>query len=418
MNDVDERIVQELELIDVRTDRLDKVRRVVARRTRRRRLLAASGALIVTSLIAVAMPRVFDGSEMDRPVRSASPEPPARNATVERSDFPPPGMFITSDSIVDGSDVYPLGAEAAGGLMGWLSPVGVLSPGGGAVAYNSWTWLREVDPGESFSSQGIATGDELGVPSIRMVDLEKGTDTLVAEGAFSVAWRSDGVMAWFEGENASYRANESYLGRIVVAAPDGETAIWTKVPGRYLVLGWAGDSLIAYLQLEGGGQDLLAFSGPNEAHVLAPESELIAISPDGEEVFASSISSPTVSLIEVASRETLATLDLTIAADPSTGAPVDRLAYAGSWVGSTVAAESASGITIFDVSQDGISVRRVLVLPGRRLVAHEPSITEGGLVTAWSPVPGEQTYGVLKCSAPEGMCQLSTSESSFLSRVS
>jgi hypothetical protein len=100
--------------------------------------------------------------------------------------------------------------------MGWLAPVGVAAPDGTRVAYSSWEWYLDIDRSRSTSSQGIEDGQPIGAPSIRMVDVTTGSADLFEEGAFSVAWRGDGALAYFKGEVVDHRNNEAYLGSVLV----------------------------------------------------------------------------------------------------------------------------------------------------------------------------------------------------------
>jgi len=315
-------------------------------------------------------------------------------------------MFITDSRVIEGSSEYPLAEEASGGLMGWLSPVGVSSPSDDAVAYNSWRWLREVDPAGSFSAQGISPGDGLGVPSIRILELGTDRDTLLVEGAYSIAWRADDTIAWFQGEHAAYRADEPYLGTVFVREPGKDPVAWTDAPGRYIVVGWAGASLIGYLQEEGGSLNVVRFIAPGKAEILAADSDLIAISPDGTRVFVSSNVSGVASVLDVASGATLASLDLATAADPDSGVPVGHLAYGGSWEGNLVAAESTGGLSVFDIAGDHLAVRLVLHLPGRRSLFHEPRFVDEDRVVGWTPGPSDVGSTYLECSLDDSTCRM------------
>jgi hypothetical protein len=272
-----------------------------------------------------------------------------------------------------------------------MSPVAVTSSDGRELFYNSWVWLKDIDWSESFSAQGIQTGAELGVPSLRRLNLGTGEDTVVAEGAFSIALRSDGALAWFQGDESVYRANMPFVGRLLVDSGAGKTEAWTE-SGRYVSLAWAGDTLLAYRELEGETHDLLAIDGPDSARVLESGADLIALSPDGTKAFVASASyPPTASILEVSSGRTMTSLDLTSTTEESPDLAAERLAYTGDWMGDSVVAEGTAGLTLFSVEGGNIRLKGILRLPRETypFPAHEPRFfgDEATIVT-WLPVPG------------------------------
>ena len=103
-------------------------------------------------------------------------------------------------------------------LAGWLTPAAVPSADGRYLAYNSWRELRHDDPKLSWSDQGIETrrrARDSFHPPLRQ--LRPGADeTSSAEGAFSLAWRGDGALAYFKGAERDYRAGVSYVGDVIV----------------------------------------------------------------------------------------------------------------------------------------------------------------------------------------------------------
>ncbi|HXF36197.1 MAG TPA: hypothetical protein VNO17_03330 [Actinomycetota bacterium] len=135
--------------------------------------------------------------------------------------------FVSGATVegLPGATVLPLASPPAGGLMGWLAPVAVPSPDGRSVAYNTFRYLIQIDPERSWSQQGIAPGEAVGIPSIHVADVASGSDSVLADGAFSLAWRSDGVIAHLQGESDAYEADRAFRGDVVVqgalgAAPE------------------------------------------------------------------------------------------------------------------------------------------------------------------------------------------------------
>ncbi len=339
-----------------------------------------------------------------------------RNVATSTSSFLPPAPFVTDGSLLSQAEQASVSHEVAAPLMGWLSPLAVTSNDGQSLFYNSFDWLKSVDWSESFSAQGIETGDALGVPSVRRLDLLSGGDTLVAEGAFSVALRSDGALAWFQGDGSAYRANTPFVGRLVVDLGGGKTEAWTD-SGRYVAVAWAGDTLLAYQELEGETHDLLAIDGPNDARVLLQGADLVALDPDGTQAFVATASyPPTASIVDVSSGKEIASLDLTVATDGNSGLAAERLAYAGSWLGNSVVAESAGGLTVFSVSSGVIAVKRILQFPVGEypFPPHEPRfVGDEETIVLWLPVPGHggkaegREYVYALCDVSSLDCQVS-----------
>lgn len=160
----------------------------------------ASSLLLFLSLIATACVQAAGGEGGG----SAS----GGQIVLEAGPPAPPAPFLTDSAIVglpQGS--VHLSGRPSGGLIGWLSPVGVPSADGRMVAYNAWEELTPIDPHESLSQQGVQPGDAVGTPSIRLIDLQTSEDTLFEQGAFSIAWRADGAVAYLEGSEQDFHVN-------------------------------------------------------------------------------------------------------------------------------------------------------------------------------------------------------------------
>ena len=144
------------------------------------------------------------------------------SAQTERGAQPPgprpPAVYTVGRTLLGlpGHDRVTLAAAPVTPLAGWLTPVAVPSPDGRFVAYNTWRELREDDPALSWEDQGISAGDPLARPSIRLRDLQTGTDSAYVVGAFSLAWREDGAIAYFKGADRDYRAGVRYVGDVFV----------------------------------------------------------------------------------------------------------------------------------------------------------------------------------------------------------
>ena len=158
---------------------------------------------ILLCLLALAA-SACGSAQTERGARPPSPHPPAVY-TVGRSLLGLPGH----ESVT-------LAAAPLAPLAGWLTPVAVPSSDGRYVAYNAWRELREDDPALSWQDQGISPGDPLARPSIRLHDLRTGKDSAYVVGAFSLAWRGDGAIAYFKGAGHDYRAGLRYVGDVFV----------------------------------------------------------------------------------------------------------------------------------------------------------------------------------------------------------
>jgi hypothetical protein len=259
----------------------------------------------------------------------------------------------------------------------------VSSPDGRALVYNAWRELRPDDPRLSWSDQGIEPGERLATPSIRVYDSVTQRDELLEDGAFSVAWRADGALAYFKGAERDYRAAVPYVGDVVVrSALEAEPEPWSIEVGRYIVAAWAGARLVAYREHQGEVLDVIVFDGPGRMRVLARNSALVAVSPDGRQAFLErgpEQGRPTVRIVDIESGTTEAALDLT-KADPAVG----TVSYAGDWLGRRIVAASTSGLAVFRVGR-AIRVEQVVEVPNAAGLA-EPRFADatGRRVTAWT----------------------------------
>jgi len=286
-------------------------------------------------------------------------------------------------------------------LAGWLTPAAVPSADGRYLAYNAWRELRRDDPKLSWLDQGIEPGDALATPSIRLHDNLSGTDEVLAEGAFSLAWRADGALAYFRGAERDYRAGISYVGDVVVRpTPEAASEVWSSERGRYIVVGWAGPRLVAYSEQEGEALDVVVFDGPGRMRLLAPGSGLVAISPDGRQAFVEqgpSQGRPRVRVVSVATGRASAALDLTTV-DPVVG----TVGYSGDWRGDRVVASSASGLAVFRVERGKIALADSLRIAASS-VAEPRFVDESGRhVKAWTSVRRGGVF--LDCDFAIGAC--------------
>ena len=270
-------------------------------------------------------------------------------------------------------------------LIAMLSPGAVPDPGGdGVVAYNSW--------------RGTS-------PVLRIHDVATGEDTLLDRGAYSLAWRRDGALAYFKGLKAEVSARniKGYLGHVVVRdSREARPVRWTVDPGVYVVAAWAGDRLLVY-RIGEKWPDLLALDGPGRVRVLAKAGALIGVSPDGSRAFVSryGASPPVVRVLTVDDGAEAARFTFPAGAAQK----VEWLTESGSWVGDNVFAGSSVGLVVFRVAEDEIELEQTLRfdLGAFPLSVFEPQSDESArVVTTWGqlaelprqPVP---EAAVLEC---------------------
>ena len=278
---------------------------------------------------------------------------------VARTAAQPRGAYVRANGVFGlGSRARgELGAPISGALMGPLSPVAVRSPDGRYLAYNSWFEPRPLDNEQSLSKQGIRPGDVLGTPSLRLYDSRTGADSMLEHGAYSLAWRDDGTIAFVQGVSPSLTAGGQYLGQVFVRqALHGPATQWTTQAARYVVYGWAGTSLVVYRIGTAEQLELLALDGPGRVRSLGLGS-VVALSPDGAQAFVVARDQRHVRVVRIGDGSETANLDLS-----QTNPPLEWAAYSGAWSRDRVVAPVSAGLAVFDVTADAIALDQVLTL--------------------------------------------------------
>jgi hypothetical protein len=322
----------------------------MSRRVSRRATAAAAAAVTVVGGGAAAV-GVF-GADGAVPTTGA--------LTVRSGAARPQHPFVRGNGLYADGHRQELGGSVSGALMGPLSPVAVNAPSGGFVVYNTWRELRAVDSDKSFSKQGIADGDALGLPSLRVHD-DKGRDSVLARGAYSVAVRPDGAIAYVQGVDPSFRAGRVYQGHVVVRRGVGGRPVeWTSEPARYVVYGWAGNRVLFYRIGAGERLEILVADAPGNTRPLA-DGSIVALNPGGDRVMVLSPDATSVRVLDVATGREQAWLDVTTAATP-----LRWLGYAGSWVGDHVVTPSSSGMVVLHVTAESIELEQALSLDAQQ----------------------------------------------------
>jgi hypothetical protein len=250
-----------------------------------------------------------------------------------------------------------------------LSPAAVPDPSQGSrIAYNAW------------ERQG---------PVLRVLDTWTGDDRILDRGAFSVAWRIDGTLAYFKGQaEIDLQGGELPFGHVLVrGSPDQRAVRWTEQAAQYVVAAWAADRLLVYRIGEGRWPDLLALEGPGQGRVVARDSALVAVSPDGDSAFLSTYGEtpPSVQVVDIGGRRRTARFSFGEGA-PAQARGTKWIVESGSWVGDLVVAKASQGLIVFRIGPGSIEIDQVLRLGGAfPLGLFEPRLDPSGRrILAWA----------------------------------
>jgi hypothetical protein len=263
----------------------------------------------------------------------------------------------------------PLAAGVNATFMATLSPAAVPDPNEGLrIAYNAW------------EGQG---------PVLRLVDTSTGDDRILDRGAFSVAWRGDGALAYFKGQaEIDLKEGERPVGHVVVrGSPEQRAVRWTEQAAQYVVAAWADDRLLVYRIGEGRWPDLLELEARGQARVVARDSALVAVSPDGESAFLSTYGKapPSVQIVNI--EESRRTAQFSFGGGtPAVARGTKWIVESGSWVGDLVVAKASQGLMMFRVRSGSIEIDQVLRVGGVfPLGLFEPRLDPSGRrILAWA----------------------------------
>lgn len=326
-------------------------------RTYRRRVVMTLGIVAAAAAIGLA------GSVGENKSQTVADAMPGSETPFDRS-------YVTGHRVKDspeGQVRASLARDPHPVLQGTLSSVAVPSHDGRVIVYSTWEQQEGGERLASPSDQGVTPGTVVGTPVLRVHDLASGDDTEVARGAYSAALRHSGELAFFQATRPDFRAAERYVGHVVVADRIGEPAVpWTSSPDRYIVYAWARGTLLFYRMSEGERLTVMAASGPSDVRVLAEDATIVALSPDGGQVFLEHTNAePRVSVVDVSTSDTVAELDLTDAVSEKASLPL--LMYDGDWRGARVVAAGVNpdgpGVAHFEVSGNRIEAVAVDAFP-------------------------------------------------------
>jgi hypothetical protein len=368
--------------------RSHRVAGVRARRRRRLVLALAAVALVVGSGTALALGKQFFGWFT---VSSA----PERAPTL-----PGAAPYILGQLLYRaGHKPQRLAAPLRASLLGQDVTLVVAAADGRRFAYHSW---------------------RANVPLLFVHDEVAGTDRVLARGAQTIAWASDGRIAYVQGDPPRYRPNHAFRGRVIVRKLGSEPVAWTKHRGSYYVLAWARDRLLVRVsacllrECNGGPEDGVYVLERSGRLTPLPLATLAALSPDGrlalgryDPVAGQDSPSPLVQLVDVKSSRVLATLDVSPAARKAglrglLAGSLVTAAWRGNEIVGTFAGED-SALVFLRVRGRHLSVEQIVripaaTLPGRPgLFFGSPLFTNSGTRRIVMPVRAGQIVAVLAC---------------------
>jgi hypothetical protein len=348
------------------------------------------------------------------PLATADSTPGIPRSIAVVGEVPTPAPSVDGDVLLIGERrEIGLAEPAIAPLAGGLAPVATPAPDGRLVAYNTWRELRAIDKEKSLGEQGIETGDPVGIPVIRVLDIESGTDRALEEGSQTPAFRADGALAYALGVEPPFRVNLRYLSRIVVRETlDSAPVVWTDEPANYFVYGWAGKRLVAYRMSEGEHLETLVLDGPGELRVLADGAGVIALSPDGQRALLADQAVPgRVRLVDLEGGKELSSLDLSGVVGTD-GAPLPWASASGDWSGSRAVATGGPGLLVIEVKGNELALEATLALDAERYPGSlaEPRFLDASGASVFAPsfkaTDGGDVLGVgLVCELATATCR-------------
>lgn len=248
----------------------------------------------------------------------------------------------------------PSGIVVAPVLSGDLSPVAV-QVDDDRVIYQAWEPAVAPDPSKTDSERGIEPGDPLGTLSIRLYDHHLKKHRVLIGAAASFALAADGRLAYVATSSPTVPAGGPYDGTVEVR-PDltsEQAETWVAAPDRYVVAGWAGDTLLLYRIGPLESLHVYAVHRGDPPKLLAADSRLVALSENGRSALVArgSPSEPpmTLSLVDVATAKVVAELER-----PAVPGETRDLFVSspGAWQGDYVVAPGGgfSGAVLFRIS--------------------------------------------------------------------
>lgn len=272
-----------------------------------------------------------------------------------------PPLPSLSSTIVENEAITHAGGRmtrlvgAARVLFSPAYPLALESADHNTIVYNAWEGALPAD--------ATPPGSPKGTPLVRVADVRRGTDRVLARGAQTVALKGDGAVAYFKADNPTFHANETDIGHVVVrASVDAAEQRLTTRAARYSVLAWASDWVLFHetpAGMEGEGRLLAA--GAGEIRVLGEvNTRLLAVSPDGSTVLVAQDTQagqvPAMSFLDVATGKVVGRLAGGPAAVVWMGDPSEL----GDWASSEILLSTSKGFAIVR-TQSGSGVSGAVV---------------------------------------------------------
>lgn len=372
-----------------------------------------AAALVIVALLAACTDGASDQAESsrgrDRGI-AATENPKGSKDTVGSAELRVVDGEVGRTTWAMGREVYGLAGEPQklGGvvhspLAGTYSPAAVPNPTNPRLlAYSSFFKKR---------------------PVIKVHNLHSGADSVLDEGAYSLAWNRDGSLAYFKGLKARVRDPARHLGHVVVRrSAESRPVRWTEDAGRYIVSAWGADRLVVH-ELTQGWPNLVVFDGPKRQRVLAEGAVLVALSPDGRRAFIAREPdpAPTVSVVDVANGREIAAFKFSREVDPIRGERISYVADSGAWVGEKVIAAVTGGLAVFHVDGNEIALEELLGVDPEAFplgLAEPKSDETGRYVVAVAELmqkpraPVSRT-ALMECDLVEQLCVLGRSAPSY-----
>lgn len=353
---------------------------------------SAAVALVVLALSGCTHARDAEDSDPPRA------EERVETGTVSVAE-PPASTEIHAPYLL-GNRVHALrGSERAERLAGRINTtfLGTLSP------------PALVDPADG--RRLVYSSFRRGAPAIRVRDIANDEERVLEDGAYSLAWRSDGALAYFKARRAQVTEIRRYVGHVVVRpALDAAPVRWTQESRRYVVAAWADERLLAYVIRGRSFPDLLVFDGPGRVRTLVRRSALVALSPDAAYAFVAeyAASPPIVRVLALDDGDEVARLVL----EGDTAKGITFVLESGSWVGETVFAAVTYGVAAFHVRPPEIALEQLLTFDTTEFPVGplEPRADEQGKrILLWAelqarPREAVPPVAVLECDRGELSC--------------